>query len=360
MKYVLLPFYLLCFSPLAFAQDLSGQWKGEFIENSTSINGFGGNKCEYVLDLECKGKNVSGYSYTYFTDGGKRYYTICRLVGWVDRKNQYIEVKEIERTKTNVPMEVRNCFQVHKLTYTRGESNEILSGSWIPAPKQDGSCGHGMTSLTRRALRNSFPGFNATANKPISPDRTRSSQAKIVKKDPPKPATRSSQGPTLNTIAKTPEKNITLKPNRDSFTKTESPRQINIPKIIAPVYPIEKRNNSLIKTIEVENAKIKVDLYDNGEVDGDSISLFYNNKLIVSHKRLTEKPLTLTIDVDDKNDLNELVMYAENLGSIPPNTALMIVTDGPNRYEVRITSDLKKNGSIRFVHRPPTTGKKSD
>jgi hypothetical protein len=45
-------------------------------------------------------------------------------------------------------------------------------------------------------------------------------------------------------------------------------------------------------------------------------------------------------------------MYADNLGAIPPNTALMVVTDGDSRYEVRISSDLKKSGTIRFVHKP--------
>jgi hypothetical protein len=47
-------------------------------------------------------------------------------------------------------------------------------------------------------------------------------------------------------------------------------------------------------------------------------------------------------------------MYADNLGSIPPNTALMVITDGEKRYEVRISSDLKKSGTIRFVHKPKT------
>jgi hypothetical protein len=44
-------------------------------------------------------------------------------------------------------------------------------------------------------------------------------------------------------------------------------------------------------------------------------------------------------------------MYAENLGLIAPNTALMVVTDGPNRYEIRITSDLEKSGTIRIVRK---------
>ena len=128
-------------------------------------------------------------------------------------------------------------------------------------------------------------------------------------------------------------------------------------KVISPRPDFDKRNNNLIKIIEVGNTVVKVDLYDNGEIDGDSISLFYNGKLLLSRKRLSDKPITLNIKVDKDNSMNELVMYAENLGTIPPNTALMVVTDGSNRYEVRITSDLKKSGTIRFALKPDTTGK---
>jgi len=90
-------------------------------------------------------------------------------------------------------------------------------------------------------------------------------------------------------------------------------------------------------------------LYDNGEVDGDSISLFYNGNVLLAHKRLSETPIILEIPVST-TDVNELTMYADNLGTLPPNTALMIVRDGNRRYEVRITSDLKKSGTIRFIH----------
>ena len=61
--------------PLSF----NGQWKGGFVDNSASFIGFGGEKIDYVLELETSGSKVLGYSYTYFTDGGKRYYTICKL-----------------------------------------------------------------------------------------------------------------------------------------------------------------------------------------------------------------------------------------------------------------------------------------
>ncbi|MBL0129845.1 MAG: hypothetical protein IPP43_00920 [Chitinophagaceae bacterium] len=41
-------------------------------------------------------------------------------------------------------------------------------------------------------------------------------------------------------------------------------------------------------------------------------------------------------------------MFAENLGLIPPNTALMVMHDGKKRYEIRLSSSLEKNATIRI------------
>ena len=43
-------------------------------------------------------------------------------------------------------------------------------------------------------------------------------------------------------------------------------------------------------------------------------------------------------------------MVAENLGRIPPNTSLMIVEAGEQRFEVRITSTEQKNAVVRFKY----------
>jgi hypothetical protein len=111
---------------------------------------------------------------------------------------------------------------------------------------------------------------------------------------------------------------------------------------------LEKRNNDLIRTITVDHDSISVTLYDNGEIDGDSVTLIYNDRVITTHQRLTDKPLTFIIKIDKGNSRNELVMYAENLGSIPPNTALMIIYDGDKRYELNVNSTKKSNGSVSF------------
>ncbi len=327
--------------------DFSGQWKGEFTDNSDPNLKFSSDKCEYVVELEVNGNKIYGSTYTYFTENGKRYYTICRLEGKIKANQKYIEIEETERTKTNIPLEVNNCLQIHKLTYYKKGNIETLEGNWIPVPKQPGNCGFGTTKLTRRSLENSFPGIISRNEKNTdNPKSTNKEISKNTKKENPtkiKPEEKEITSSSSNTSTKQENTNATSS-NTNVDKKEESPTD--------DISKLEKRKNKVLKTIEVETDIINIDLYDNGEVDGDSISLFYNNKLLLSTKKLTTKAIHLSLDIDNQSDVNELVMFAENLGSIPPNTALMIVTDGPNRYEVRITSDLEKSGVIRFIHKP--------
>jgi len=120
------------------------------------------------------------------------------------------------------------------------------------------------------------------------------------------------------------------------------------PVVLEKPVELEKRDNELIKEFLVDHDSISVTLYDNGVVDGDSITLIYNDSVLTTHRLLTEKPLTFFIKIAPGNQRNELQMYAENLGSIPPNTALMVIYDGEKRYEVNIKSTEKTNGSVSF------------
>jgi PKD repeat protein len=111
----------------------------------------------------------------------------------------------------------------------------------------------------------------------------------------------------------------------------------------------EKRIDNLVRQIEVTHDSIQVSFYDNGDIDGDSITVSYNNKIITQHLLLTANGKTFTIKVEPTPAQNELIMYAENLGSIPPNTALMIIYDGTKRYEVNISSSESSNGKVSFT-----------
>jgi hypothetical protein len=45
-------------------------------------------------------------------------------------------------------------------------------------------------------------------------------------------------------------------------------------------------------------------------------------------------------------------MYADNLGTIPPNTALMVVTAGAQKLDVYLSSTEQKSAAVRFVYKP--------
>lgn len=109
-----------------------------------------------------------------------------------------------------------------------------------------------------------------------------------------------------------------------------------------------KRESVVATEIEVDSDTLLVDVYDNGEIDGDIISVFFNKQLILNNQKLTHKSIHIGITLDSTKAVNEISMFAENLGLIPPNTALMVVHDGKKRYEIRVSSSLEKNAVIRI------------
>lgn len=110
----------------------------------------------------------------------------------------------------------------------------------------------------------------------------------------------------------------------------------------------KKRQKEIVNEIEVESDSLRLDVYDNGEIDGDIISVFYNEGLILNSQKLTHKSIRIDVVLDSTKEYNEVSMYAENLGLIPPNTALMVVSDGKNKFNIRLSSNLEKNATIRI------------
>ncbi len=112
-----------------------------------------------------------------------------------------------------------------------------------------------------------------------------------------------------------------------------------------------------IPEVEVDTGTIRLDFYDNGEIDDDTISVYVNKTLLFTNERLSAKPSTAFIKIDLQNTFQEIEMVAQNLGSIPPNTALLIVTAGTKRYRLYLTSTDKKNAMVRFVYDSEAAGK---
>lgn len=120
---------------------------------------------------------------------------------------------------------------------------------------------------------------------------------------------------------------------------------------IAPSYTggaaeLEKRFTKSDQSFYFEQDSLVLTLYDNGDVDGDTVTVVMNGNVIFSKAGLSTKANTKTVYITPTMDSVKLVMYAESLGSIPPNTGLLIVNDGEKRYDVRFSADLNTNAAI--------------
>lgn len=109
------------------------------------------------------------------------------------------------------------------------------------------------------------------------------------------------------------------------------------------------RKKVFITEIPLTGDSVELRFFDNAEIDGDSISLFMNDKLIFQHIRLLGSAYTIKLAVSELSNSNELIMVAENLGSIPPNTSYMVALVGDKRYEARLESTEGSSAMVRFV-----------
>ncbi|MEO7922727.1 MAG: hypothetical protein ABIR30_03555 [Chitinophagaceae bacterium] len=164
----------------------------------------------------------------------------------------------------------------------------------------------------------------------------------VAEEEPAKPVT-----PEKTTIITPPVE----KPVKKIEPVPEKPR----PVITQPVKPLtieEKfttRKKVFIKEIPISGDSIELRFYDNAEIDGDSISLFLNDKLLFRNIRLTGNAYIIKLAVSELGTSNELIMVAENLGAIPPNTSYMLAIVNGQRHEAYLASTEGSSAMIRFI-----------
>ena len=110
------------------------------------------------------------------------------------------------------------------------------------------------------------------------------------------------------------------------------------------------RENKLIKRVTTSSKKISLDLYDNGTIDNDTIIIYDNNKVIANLKRLSYK--AIHVELEFTTGQHDIIIVAHNMGSIPPNTALVVLNDANSRQEFFITTTNKVNAKFEFVYKP--------
>ncbi len=111
-----------------------------------------------------------------------------------------------------------------------------------------------------------------------------------------------------------------------------------------------ERKADTLTTIRTAAQTITLKIMDNGVVDGDTISILYNGKILVSRLGVKLEPAIFTLDVGENNSIHEITMIAHNLGSIPPNTALVIIEADDKTYRFTASTDLQRNSVLLVIH----------
>ncbi len=208
-------------------------------------------------------------------------------------------------------------------------------------------------SATNNTAKNTIPKNQPAVTKKLTPPPVKNTSASKVT-PPPAAATQKKQTETTTTgTNKTPvaSQAISVQPRQaDTVINQRTPAHVNTPpKIPIPKVLLERTNN-LVRTLYTNEKIITVEIYDNGIIDDDTISLYHNNRLAISHGKLSNTPFKLKLDCSEEKR-HELIMVAENLGEIPPNTALMVITAGKKRYEIFLTSNEERNAKVVVEYR---------
>jgi hypothetical protein len=275
-------------------------------------------------------------------------------------------LKETKLVELKIAGQSEACLMTCYLDYSSIGKMEFLDGTFFSLNIKDKSdCGSGKIHLERVKetdfVKEDFSkAKSAPAKPPTTRDNTESpktlvpgSSSVIAAKPTPKlPTTAPVPRSVPETTSQTPRE---TQSNSKDLLATESNKKVAeqvMPRVPVPKVLLE-RENTLVKTIVTDQEDIRIDLYDNGTIDNDTITVYHNNELVTANQRLNFTPITFHIKCNKNENYHEIVVVAENLGDIPPNTALMVVTaGGKKRQEIFLASNEQKNAKVIIEYKP--------
>jgi len=369
----------LLFFGFIHAQDLTGVWQGHFrATNMSTRSSLFDDRYKFEVQIAQHEKTIEAVTYSYLSS---IFYGKAAANGAVNPKTSKALLQEVKL------LEVRNqsgdvCIMTCFLQYSRSGNEEFLEGNYVSMNVRDSSnCGRGAIFL-RKVPQSDFYkepflvrrekeiDMEKHRNPPVAERPEKKKPADVAKstdagrKTPP-PVTRrtDSARTTARATAKPP---VSRPPVKIKEPETAPLAKANIPQapksatrmdsttgigrhfsVITPKV-LQSRSTVLTKAITVNTREVILNIYDDGAIDHDTVSIYLDKKIVISHAMLTDRPLVVTLHLDESEDYHELVMVAENEGEIPPNTSLMIVKAGDKEYEVRITSTEQKNAMVTF------------
>ena len=372
-----LQLFLLLMAPvLLHAQDITGIWQGHFRNNITNTRAsIFDDRYRFEVQFAQREKGFAGVTYSYLSTV---FYGKAEAIGTINPRTGKVLLQEGRL------LEVRNlfgdvCIMTCFLQYTKMGDDEFLEGTYVSMNIRDSSnCGRGRVFLHKVATSDFY-------TEPIVAAREKEIEELKKRNEITAPplavhhpaATPEKQGsktgsPNNNAIAATGKpaarpatKPTTARPGeplshpmarvsvpRETMKQPEGDSTEGIGRKFPSITPrvVLDRENPVVRTIAVHTNEVILKIYDDGEIDGDTVSVYLDNRLVISNAMLTDRPLTMTVHLDDTNNYHEVVMVAENEGTIPPNTSLMIVKAGDKEYEVRITTTEQKNAVVKFLY----------
>jgi hypothetical protein len=338
--------FLLCFFTRSSAQMITGVWKGKI------------NKKKTELKIIQKGDSLVGTSYYYESENNYRRYSIKgyfdpntnEAVWWDDQLLEEKTGKFNVNTPGKIPYLSSADFNCP------GSDKMLLDGNAALKNKRESIQG---TVHLEKTNETSFPdewdfiieNYTLGTNDPYYIDSVSSIASTPVTVPVEKTIQQKENTVENKELVKVNDQVVNVDPVKVIPVQKTEPKQLTVKKTIEEEFKI--RGKIIATDIPITGDSIELRFYDNAEIDGDSISLFLNSKLIFQHIRLTAAAYTIKLPVNELNETNELVMVAENLGSIPPNTSYMLAIVDNKRYEAMLKSTEESSAVIRLTKRSP-------
>lgn len=362
-------------------QDLTGKWRGYFTPSS-ELDG-------KIVTYEIVIKENPDHSLTAKTYSkiSNNFTANALATGTHSENTQLVSITETRFDKKKLVGNFEACLMNNFLSYRNLRGYEILEGTYTATNEITGKdCGGGKVYLEKEGPI--VKEFNAKTAVP------KNSALKMIEKEI-KPSSLKQPTVVKEVLAKTNQRNKTqhtatksntiqtnsiqnssiqsstnqassfqtsaapastvvntLPENTKATTvnETSANANTNATKSSGQILPwvLVGRENKLLKQVTVNSPTISIDLYDNGTIDNDTIMIFDNKVLVLENKRLSYKATHIDVNFNKENNRHEIIIVAHNLGTVPPNTALMVVKDGTSRQEIYITSTLSVNAMIIF------------
>ena len=309
-----------------------GLWTGLMYNDTTQLN------YRYEIAISEKNGKLFGYSHTFFILDGIEYYGVKKLK--ITIEGNKLITQDVKLIDNNYPIKPpKGVYVINVLNFEMKKDVLMLSGMFETNRTKQYVPATGYIHVEKKT------DFNKSALVPHLQQLGLADELSFVTEEKAKETIAIVKAKPV--VKQKPVKvKVILQPEK-AVAKTEPPKAT----ATKPAQAGADISNRIIETIQSVNYtsdSLVLTLYDNGEVDGDTVSVLMNGKVIMPNVGLSTNAVRKTIYTKDITDSIQIVMYAENLGSLPPNTGLLIVYDGMVRYEIRFSGDLKKNSAIVF------------